>query len=312
MIQDSLPQLRLKQMQAVCAFLQLPESGWSKVDENIACSSHTWMHDNWVLQQKPRMRYRRMRSLYQASLRMDGHLKGFRYHGPMVKLCDGQAEAALEQRLNCDTFWIAQPRLQGEVMFNLQDSPDRLLRRLALATPKIAADLDWLSRQQLDMFELYKTPPTNGIVQQNSSFELLMCMVDTDPRIKRISSMLKHGEPTSPRVISHGDPTLKNTIQTQDSVELVDWESVWLLPRHRDFTHQVAFLCKYLPEYYWQQAMDIVWNSAQQYLPGWDARTWQIACVWQLLREVVFFPPHNPTAYHEYLQGLEKTVADLG
>ena len=297
-----------EQMIRVCKFLGLPGEGWSLVDGQIACSSLTWTHQDWILQRRTRSRYRRMQTIYQASLGLDGVLPGFRYHGPLVKFEDNQPVATNERWLGAEFFWIAQPRLEGQVMFGLEHSPAQILDNLRLAAPKVAQDLAWLAEQKLDLDELCKTLPSHGLVQQNTSMQVLkQSMVIVDQQLRSIAENMGYAEPGSQAMLSHGDPTLKNLVRTPDGPQLIDWESVWLLPRHRDFTHQVAFLCKYLPGEYWQEAMRIVWNSAKEQLPGWNWQQWQQACVWQILREAIFFPP-SPETRQGFMQALSQAA----
>jgi hypothetical protein len=172
----------------------------------------------------------------------------------------------------------------------------------------VADDLKLFNQQDLRHFDLFHALPTHGIVQQNSNVDTLMSLVEVDPALQRIVDQICWAEPESEPALSHGDPTLKNLVETDSSIELIDWESVWILPRHRDFTHQVAFLCKYLPGEYWQEAMDIVWDSAKDQLPDWHQNIWQQACIWQLLREVIFFPPAGEQQYQAFLGSLQDLV----
>ena len=237
------------------------------VDQEIAGSSITWMHNDWVVQQRPVERYHRMQCLYNFSVQLDGMFPGFKYHGPLVRIIDGQTMAANERFLRANHFWMAQPRIQGSLLFGLDINPEQLLVNLELALPHIAAELDLLAGHQFDAFALYRTMPTSGLVQQNLKFSIISQLVDTNPCLVEIAQSIPYQEPQSQLVLSHGDPTLKNVVANNQGVHLIDWESMWLLPRHRDFVHMVAFLAKYMDTKYWDRLQETVWHTAKAYLP---------------------------------------------
>jgi len=300
----STPLVVQQQLQQVAHFLGLPEQDWLEVDGNIAGSSRTWLHQDWVLQQRPRQRYKRMKCLQGFSWQLDGLFAGFRYHGPIAKIVDDEVVAAQGKFLQAEYLWMAQPRLDGHTLFDHSLSPETVLFNLERAVPVIAKDLDVLAQQKLDFFDLYRSLPTNGLVQQNLKMTILNQLVDTDSRIKELAQQISWPEPQSRLVISHGDPTLKNIVEHNNGFDLVDWESMWLLPRHRDFTHMVAFLAKTIDCRYWDRISQIVWSSAQEFLPDWDQQTWQRAVLWQMLREVIYFPPRDDQQASNYLDGL--------
>jgi aminoglycoside phosphotransferase (APT) family kinase protein len=97
-------------------------------------------------------------------------------------------------------------------------------------------------------------------------------------------------EPSSPACLVHGDPILKNVV-FGDRCRLVDWESIGVLPLHREFTHMAAHLWTLTHDHdVFARAIEAVWAHAAPLLElHMSAQEFRGSCFWHALNETSNF-----------------------
>lgn len=287
----------------------LPQMGWHRPDTQGMVAS-TWVSKDWVLQHRPIHLVDRMLMLHNVASRND--IAGLAFAGDLVvERADGTLSAA-NNGASGECIWNLQPRLyslkslyrSGMGCVEIIENAEHVLAGVLLQLDRFAA--------QVKQYELFCTHNTPGIaIQKAEPIVLKQFARRVCPLVSSPVDHLPEYEPSSPVVSSHGDSIIKNMILTPEGTCLIDWEAASALPRHMDFTHMVAFLCKCTEPRYWNRILDGHWEAIQPYLPGWTDEEWRLAAAWYMVRELVAFPPSKPEVRLRFWAGLADFVYSL-
>lgn len=260
------------------------EEPFTKLEDHGVAAA-TWISASWVLQRRPLAQRGRIALARRLAAEHPGHpaLEGCRYHAltllePPVPGCEP------------DVFWTLQERIQGHCPSGeTAVTGTRLLELAARMAPEAVRQLRELSMLPVPR-AAWMTQPTRSTALQGATGAIVLAHAKgLDQHAGELIEHRLGREPESEIVLAHGDPILKNQVLRDGDAPLIDWETIGPLPRHADLTHIASYLCRCLDPGEWEQASDLVGESAAAQL-SWDARTWRRAVMWQILRDLVAYP----------------------
>ncbi len=261
------------------ASLKLPASGWERLPDSFGHESRTWLSAGLVLQWRPdaqRQRLDLIAGLHEFSARPG--LEG------LALLCGPEDDPG-------GGFWTVQRRLPGRAVPGGDLEPEEALGTSRRVLGAVSAGLDELAAAGWPG-AIFQMEHTRATMAWSAEWDWAMAAARAlAPDAQAIWEAMPSREPASALAFSHGDPILKNTVAGPDGAWLIDFESVCVLPRHRDFAHVASYLMKCLPAELWPQAAEDVAGHALARLPGWSWRDWQDAALCGAVRELVAFPP---------------------
>lgn len=251
----------------------LQQPGWREV-VGMGIVARTWMSDEQVLQRRSTKRLDR----WKVGQETTRHL----WLDPLFAgaLSDIIAE-------DDDTFWVLMPRIQGksikptpgEQWVRSWEIAKRMIPDVSLAM-KTLADLPLPSRSSSPLSPILRafSAPAEEIIKKSEK------IFSNSKWIKRLPS-----EPDSELVCSHGDPASKNVV-LGDRAVLIDWETVFPLPRSADPVHFTAYCLKHASPRVWQDVINTCGNLGMREASGLSEREWQSAALWGALRDFSAFP----------------------
>ena len=250
---------------------------------------------------------RRMLMVHRASKRL--YMPGMRFHGHLMVEHQGKLEKAHWDSKG-KRLWDLQPRLRETKQLFVENlSSERIVNNSLMVLPEVLVQIDHLAGHKPDK-DFFMMPNTRGIIFQKASIiQIRTLSQNTCPLPRNPLYQLSPLGITSTTVLSHGDPTLKNTLYTGQGPCLIDWESLSWLPRHMDLTHIVAFVCKQVETQYWEEAIWRHWEHVHPYLPGWNSQDWLRGVCWYLGREIVGFPLETQEQNVQYWEELAHQIS---
>ena len=285
---------------------ELPQQNWIPAPPGAGRVARTWVSSEWVLQSRPTQLLDRMLVLHQ--LGDDIYLPGLSFVGPL-RIESNQKLRPAKTRMNGDNLWNLQPRLRElRPLCSPHFSTHQLMKNSMLVFPEVLAELQYFAGVA-PPHKIASLPPTTGVGIQKAGFKKLLLLADQlCPLPKNPLHGLSRANTRSHLVLSHGDPTLKNTLLTPSGPCLIDWESVAVLPRHMDLVHIVAYVCKVSLPQHWDEIIWRHWELARRLLPSWDGCSWHTACCWYLAREILAFPIQDQEKLELYWKGLHEQI----
>lgn len=253
--------------------------------EGTGAAAATWISAEWVLQRRPVSQRGRIAIARRLATAQPDHpaLAGCRYHAlTLLEPPEAGSEA--------DAFWTLQERIPGHCPSDAKvHTGPTMLELAARMAPEAVRQVLELSRIPLPR-EAFMTEPTRGTALAGAAPEVVLAHArGVSPRAGALLAHRLDSEPRSEVVLTHGEPILRNQVLREDDAPLIDWATIGPLPLHVDLAHIASYLCRCLPPEGWEEASDLVGESAAPAL-GWDARTWRRAVVWQLVRDLVVYP----------------------
>jgi hypothetical protein len=280
-------------------------------------SASTWMNSRHVIQSRPMDRY----ELTYAALKLldeapPGSLLARVKHHPKLVSDKGKQ---IQPGRNYQRFWVMCDRVQGTAWNPITDD---LPASITLAL--VGETLPAVVRQ---LKELAAMRPTQLITEAAPNELLRWQIADSawvaeryrqcmTPHLteREIDTILSLEEPASgPLVVAHGDPLLKNTIVGRRTSVLIDWESVFMLPRWRDPAHIASYLIGLMGEEHYDKIIRSVFKLTRV-LHDLSYDEWVSAVVWHVIRDTAcygntsFFKPGLAVRWS---RGLLNTVPSL-
>ena len=273
-------------------------------DCTIGEKSDLWFFDEAVVQLKPGCLLPRFIAIQEVAEGMQ--IPGIGFSNMAIQNGD---EFSLELSLEstCDWLWLKQPYIPGTYAHvGIKGiSPKDIMYRQSEALADVCGILSRLAAQPIPEL-LTSSPLPDSLLRKTLSNHELAKYAGQE--LAMPESFILPEEPSSEIVLSHGDPTIKNTIIRTGGSVLIDWEFMHPLPRHYDLTHIAAYLCRWLPHPYWEQASSLVWSAARHLLGQWSKDDCDQAMYWALIRGAVIAYDRPDDTVRDYWQGMHKML----